>query len=74
MLVGPKDKRGLVYSTNIRGYSIKINNSEIKVLGYEPYRRTYGGSDSNEMREFDANEVLRLIASGKLAKSNGLRR
>jgi hypothetical protein len=74
MLAGPKDKQGLVYSANIRGYNIQINGSEIKVMGYTPYRRTYGGSDSNEMREFDANEVLRLIASGKLAKLNGLRR
>ena len=68
MLKGQKNKHGLVYSTNIRGYNIDINYSDIKVMGYERYYREMSGIDTNERREFDVNKTLRLITEGKLKK------
>ena len=74
MLEGPKDKHGLVHSTNIRGYNIKITMTEIKVVGYQSYKTRGYWLDTNEKREADVNEVLRLIMEGRIKKLEGLRR
>jgi len=63
----------MVYSTNIRGYSIKFTNDTVKVLGYEVYKPGYY-MGTNEMREAVADDVLRLIREGRIKRLNGLRR
>jgi len=68
MLKGTKDKKGLVIAVNMKGYSIKINHTEVRVQGYKTYRRPSRPVDLNDLREVDVLYAIQQIRSGKLSR------